>query len=65
MAERRPPGRPPLQRGAPSVSVTLRVPAAQYDRLYQQAQAARVDNLSEFLRRRLADDGDADDRDDY
>jgi hypothetical protein len=48
------------------VTVNLRVPAAQYDRLCQQAQAARVDNLSAFLRRRLErpDDDDGDDGDD-
>jgi hypothetical protein len=62
MAERRPPGRPPLQRGAPSVGLNIRLPAAQYDRLYQQAQAARVDNLSAFIRQRL-EAGDDDDSD--
>jgi hypothetical protein len=63
MAEQRPPGRPPLRRGEPSVSVHIRVPASQYDRLYQQAQAARVDNLSAFIRRRLDDTDDDDDSD--
>jgi hypothetical protein len=57
LADRKPTGRPPLQRGDPSVSVHIRVPGSQYDRLEQQAHAARV-GIPELIRRRLADDDD-------
>jgi hypothetical protein len=60
MAERhRPPGRPPVQRGEPSVSVHVRVSASQFDALDRRAQSERV-NIPELIRRRLADDGDDD-----
>jgi hypothetical protein len=50
---KRTPGRPPLDDDDDSVSVSFRVPAAQYDDLYRQAQAERL-TLSEHLRRELA-----------
>ena len=62
MADRNPPGRPPLQRGEPSVSVHLRVTGSQYDRLEQRARDARV-NVPELIRRRLKN-GDDDEGDD-
>jgi len=63
MADRNPPGRPPLQRGEPSVSVHVRVTGSQYDRLEQCARGARV-NVPELIRELIArriprdDDGD-------
>jgi hypothetical protein len=63
MAEQRPPGRPPLRRGEPSVSVHIRVPASQYDRLQQQAQAARG-SIPDLIRRRLEAGDDDDEADD-
>jgi len=53
----RPPGRPPLRRGDPSVSMHVRLPTSDYDRLEQRAQAARV-TVPELVRRRLAGDDD-------
>ena len=62
----RPTGRPPLQRGDPSVSVHLRVPSSQYDAAYQRAKTVGV-SVPEFLRRASwaalrppDDDGDGD-----
>jgi hypothetical protein len=43
-------GRPPLQRGDPSVSVHLRVPATQYDAAYHRASREGL-TVPEFLRR--------------
>ena len=60
MADSPGPGRPPLQRGDPSVSVHVRVPSSQYDRLDQRAKAERV-NIPELIRRRMADDDEGDD----
>lgn len=62
MPDRRPPGRPPLQRGEPSVNVHFRLPASSYDRLAQRAADARV-NVPELIRRRLAADDDGDESD--
>lgn len=39
-----------MESGRASVSVTIRLPATQYDRLYQQASTARV-SVSEHVRR--------------
>jgi hypothetical protein len=58
--EKNPPGRPPVVRGEPSVSVHLRVSGSHYDRLEQRAAAERV-NVPELIRRRLAHDDDGDD----
>jgi hypothetical protein len=57
--DRNPPGRPPVVRGEPSVSVHVTVSGSQYDRLEQRAAAARV-NVPELIRRRLADDDEGD-----
>jgi len=50
MKPRKPGGRRPLEPGRASVSVTIRLPAAQYDRLYHQATRARC-TLPEHVRR--------------
>jgi hypothetical protein len=55
--DRNPRGRPPLARGDPSVAVTFKLPASDYDRLERLARDARV-NLPELIRRRLAADDD-------
>lgn len=60
MPDRRPTGRPPLQRGDPSVNVNFRVPGTQYDRLEQQARNGRM-TVPELIRRRLADDDEGED----
>jgi hypothetical protein len=39
-----------MEPGRASVSVTIRLPATQYDRLYKQAATARV-SVSEHVRR--------------
>lgn len=55
------PGRPPLDSRDPSVSVHLRLPAHEYDRLYARASAARV-TVPELLRQQLRGlDDDPDD----
>jgi hypothetical protein len=63
----KPPGRPPLQRGDPSVSVHLRVPGSQYDAAYRRAARERL-SVPEYLRRASAaafrPDGDDDEDDD-
>jgi hypothetical protein len=43
-------GRRPMEPGAASVSVTIRLPATHYDRLYKQATTARC-SVSEHVRR--------------
>jgi hypothetical protein len=57
------PGRKPLDRSqALTVSVHLRVPAPQYDRVYRAAAAARI-SVPAYIRRqveRAADDDDDD-----
>jgi hypothetical protein len=56
-------GRPPLAVNDPSVSVHVRLPARQYDAVYQRAQHARV-SMPEYVRRAIAhqvDDGEDDD----
>jgi hypothetical protein len=45
------PGRPPVDKDDPSVSVHVKVPAKTYDMLYADARAARV-SVPELLRRR-------------
>jgi hypothetical protein len=61
---RRPPGRPPLQRGEVSVNVCVRLPASQFDALDRRARLEHA-NVPELIRRRLAagddDDGEEDD----
>jgi hypothetical protein len=46
----KPGGRRPIEPGRASVSVTIRLPATQYDRLYKQASSARC-SVSEHVRR--------------
>jgi hypothetical protein len=46
------PGRPPLDRTAPSVPVCVRLGARQYDRLYARARQARL-SIPEVVRRDL------------
>jgi len=46
----KPGGRRPLEPGRASVSVTIRLPATQYDRLYKQATMARC-TVPEHVRR--------------
>jgi hypothetical protein len=43
------PGRPPLAPNDPSVRLTVRVPATQFDASWQKARDARV-TLAEFVR---------------
>ena len=52
---RRKPGRPPLDPDDPdpSVKMTLRVPAAQFDAAHAQARALRVP-LADYMREALA-----------
>lgn len=51
-ADKRPVGRPPISRSEPSVSLHVRLPASQYDRLVREAQSARRD-FPAFVRERL------------
>jgi hypothetical protein len=53
MPPTRKPGRPPLDDGDETVSVSFRLPSAQYDELARRAQQERL-SLSEQLRRELA-----------
>jgi hypothetical protein len=48
----RQPGRPPLDRDDPSVSVHFRLPTKQYDDLWQRATRERVP-VADFIRKRL------------
>ena len=55
--DQKPPGRPPVSRGDPSVSVHVRVAGSQYARLEHRAATERR-TVPEVIRRRLADDDD-------
>jgi hypothetical protein len=46
------PGRPPLDKDDPSVTVTVSLPSKQYDELYTRAQRADV-SIPEIIRRHL------------
>jgi len=52
MPEKKREGRPPLDPDDPSVQVHFRLPGKEYDRLYHEAKAARLE-LSDYLRRTL------------
>jgi len=45
-------GRPPLDPDDPSVGLHFRVPGKEYDRLYREAKAARLE-LADYIRRAL------------
>jgi hypothetical protein len=55
MSEPRRPGRPPLDGKGRSVPVCIKMPARQYDDLYERAQRDRV-SIPEMIRRKLAAD---------
>lgn len=50
---RNPPGRPPLERGDPSVRVTLALPGRAFDQLAKRATLERL-TIPEMIRRALA-----------
>lgn len=56
------PGRPKIDQTDESVSVSLTLPAREYDRVFAEAQRERV-SIAEVLRRRLLK-SDHQDRDD-
>jgi hypothetical protein len=47
------PGRPPLDRREPSITMGFRVPAKKYDELYARARDARM-SVSEYIRDQLS-----------
>jgi hypothetical protein len=51
------PGRPPLDKDDPSVSVCVRFPAKVYDRVYARAQRDRV-SIPEVIRRQVRESND-------
>jgi hypothetical protein len=55
MSVPRRPGRPPLDAKDRSVPVCIKMPARQYDQLYERAQRERV-SVPDFIRRKLAAD---------
>ena len=52
MSEKRPPGRPPLDRTDASTRVSVRLTGKHYDDLYRRAQDARVP-LADYIRTQL------------